>query len=122
MTTDRVRVTHPRTEAARRPPVRATTKEIEEQTDLGQWYVASLIRSQRRLAAVVTIGAIGVLVAIALLPSLAPGWIRWRVLGLSVPWLVLGLAIYPAMIVVAALAVRQAERNERAFRELVHHR
>ena len=122
MTTDRVRVTHPRTEAARRTPVRATTREIEEQTDLGQWYVASLIRSQRRLAAVVTIGAIGVLVAIALLPSLAPGWIRWRVLGLSVPWLVLGLAIYPAMIVVAALAVRQAERNERAFRELVHHR
>ena len=122
MTVDRVRVAHPRTDAARRAPIRATTREIEEQTELGQWYVASLIRSQRRLAAVVTLGAIGGLMAVALLSSLAPGWTHWRVLGLSVPWLVLGFAVYPAMIVVAALAVRQAERNERAFRDLVRQR
>ncbi len=121
MTPDRIRIAHPRTDAARTPAARTPTGEIEQQTAVGQWYIASLIRSQRRLAATVTIAAIGGLMAVAAASALWPGWSRWRLLGISAPWLVLGLGVYPVMIAAAALAVRHAERNERAFVDLIRH-
>ena len=55
----RVRITHPRTVAARRASVRPPSREIDEQTELGDVYMRSLIRSQRRLALAVC-AAIGV--------------------------------------------------------------
>ncbi|MET3806317.1 uncharacterized membrane protein (DUF485 family) [Nakamurella sp. UYEF19] len=115
MTSERVRVVHPRTEAARRPPHRPPSRDIEEQTELGRWYVASLMRSQRRLALLVTVGGVGGLMLVALLSAVLPAWTTWRLFGMSVPWLILGLVVYPVMIIVAALAVRRAERNEKAF-------
>jgi uncharacterized membrane protein (DUF485 family) len=122
MTAERVRIAHPRTDAARRAPHRSPSREIQEQTEVGRWYVASLIRSQRRLALLVTAGGIGVLMIIALLSAVLPAWTGWRVFGISVPWLVLGFVVYPVMIAVAALAVRHAERNEKAFIDLVRRR
>lgn len=122
MTTERIRVAHPRTDAARRAPHRSPSREIQEQTELGRWYVASLIRSQRRLALTVTAGGVGGLMLVALIPAVLPAWAAWRLFGISVPWLVLGLVVYPVMIAVAALAVRHAERNEKAFTDLVRRR
>jgi hypothetical protein len=116
---DRVRITHPRTDAARRVPARPVIHEIDEQTQLGEVYLTSLVRSQRRLALLVCSLAAMVLGGIALLGALVPGFARLRLFGISVPWLVLGLLIYPLMIGLAAYAVRHAERNERDFTELV---
>lgn len=118
----RVRITHPRTEAARRGAARPPAREIDEQTALGEVYMRSLIRSQRRLAVTVC-GGVGVLlVGIAMAGALAPRFAMVRVLGIPLPWLLLGVLIYPALIVLAAYAVRQAERNEQAFTELVRKR
>jgi hypothetical protein len=118
----RVRITHPRTEAARRGAARPPAREIDEQTALGEVYMRSLIRSQRRLAVTVC-GGVGVLlVGIALAGALAPRFAIVRVLGIPLPWLLLGVLIYPALIVLAAYAVRQAEHNEQAFIELVRKR
>ncbi|WAX56954.1 hypothetical protein M6B22_20885 [Jatrophihabitans cynanchi] len=118
----RVRITHPRTEAARRGAARPPVREIDEQTALGEVYMRSLIRSQRRLAVTVC-GGVGVLlVGIALAGALAPRFATVRVLGLPLPWLLLGVLIYPALIALAAYAVRQAERNEQAFTDLVRKR
>jgi hypothetical protein len=118
----RVRITHPRTEAARRGAARPPAREIDEQTALGEVYMRSLIRSQRRLAVTVC-GGVGVLlVGIAMAGALAPRFALVRVLGIPLPWLLLGVLIYPALIVLAAYAVRQAERNEQAFTELVRKR
>jgi len=118
----RVRITHPRTEAARRGAARPPVREIDEQTALGEVYMRSLIRSQRRLAVTVC-GGVGVLlVGIAMAGALAPRFALVRVLGIPLPWLLLGVLIYPALIVLAAYAVRQAERNEQAFTELVRKR
>jgi hypothetical protein len=117
-----VRITHPRTEAARRAPARTPSREIDEQTELGEIYMRSLIRSQRRLALAVC-GAIGVVLAgIALAGAAFPRFGTSRLLGLPLPWVLLGVLVYPVLIALAAYAVRQSERNERAFTDLVRRR
>jgi hypothetical protein len=118
----RERITHPRTEAPRRAPARPASHEIGEQTQVGAVYMDSLIRSQRRLAIVVCFTIAVLLVGTALLGAFAPTFARLRLLGLPLPWVVLGVLIYPALIGLAAYTVRHAERNERAFTELVRHR
>ena len=42
-----------------------------------------------------------------------------HVLGLPLPWLLLGVLVYPALVVGAWLYIRQAERNEAEFSDLV---
>jgi fatty acid desaturase len=115
----RVRVAHPRTDATRRSPARTPTHEIGEQTQLGEAYMSSLIRSQGRLGAVVCVSVLVLLVGTAMIGALVPTFARLRLFGVPLPWLVLGVLVYPVLIALAAYAVRQAERNERAFSELV---
>jgi hypothetical protein len=114
----RVRITSPRTLAARSRRRRSNSAEIDALTPLGEVYVQSLMRAQLRLAGYVVL----VLAAsIGLLPVL------FRVLpldhvhlfGVPLPWLVLGVAVYPWLLAIAAWYVRRAERNEAAFVELV---
>ena len=114
----RVRVTSPRTGAARkrRPTV---TAEIDAQTRLGEVYMSSLLRAQLRLAGLVLV-SIGVLVAgLPLLFHLAPALLRVQLLGMPLPWVLLGFAVYPFFVVVGWLYVRAAERNERDFADVV---
>ena len=118
----RVRITHPRTDGVRRHPERPPVREIDEQTQLGEVYVESLIRSQRRLAVVTCVGVTVLLVGTALLGAYAASFVRARVLGIALPWLVLGLLVYPALILLGWWAVRSAERTERAFVELLRRR
>ena len=119
---ERVRVTHPRTEAARRVATRPPSREIDEETALGELYMASLIRSQRRLAIVVCASVAGVLMGAAWLGAVLPQWGAARLFGIPLPWLVFGAAIYPGLIALALYTVRKAERNERAFTDLVRRR
>jgi hypothetical protein len=114
----RIRITHPRTDAARSVPMRPVSHEIGEQTPLGEVYMRSLIRSQRRLGVIVC-GLVAVcLGGVALLGAFAPHLAKLRMLGLPLPWLVLGIVIYPVLIVLAIYTVHKAERNERDFSEL----
>jgi hypothetical protein len=111
-------VTSPRTTAATRPryPV---TREIDEQTRLGEVYMRSLVRTQFRLALFVCT-VLGCLVGgLPLLFLLVPDLRDVRLAGLPLPWVVLAGVIYPAFVAGAWLYVRQAERNERRFAELV---
>lgn len=118
----RVRITHPRTEAARRAPMRPPSREIDEQTPLGEVYMSSLIRSQRRLAFAVCLAVAVLLGGIAVAGALVPRYAHVHVLGIPLPWLLLAVLVYPVLIGIAALAVRQAERNERAFTQLIRRR
>ena len=114
----RVRVTAPRTRAARRPryPV---TREIDEQTGLGEAYMRSLVRTQLRLAmrlcAVLAVVVLGLPALFALVPALS----AQRAFGLPLAWTVLAGLIYPWFVGCGWWYVRQAERNERDFAELV---
>ncbi|GGK66596.1 hypothetical protein Sme01_10550 [Sphaerisporangium melleum] len=114
-------VTSPRTTAARRPrhPV---TLEIDEQTRLGEVYMRSLVRTQFRLALFVCTVMSCLIGGLPLLFMLVPELREVRLLGVPLPWLVLAGLIYPAFVAGAWLYVRQAERNERHFAELVERR
>lgn len=119
--TGRVRITHPSRE---RPRVRATViaTEIDEQTGLGEVYVRSLIRSQLRLSVGVAGVALGVLALLPLVFHLLPVSNEIQVLGITLPWLVLGFVVYPALLAAAVFYVYGAERVERDFVDLVDRR
>lgn len=116
---ERVRVTGPPRRVAPRRTTRPRRRQIDEQTRLGEIYLRSLLREQLRLA-VVALSVLGVV--IGTLPALfylAPGLAEVRLLGFPLPWLVLGIAVYPFLVVVGWRYVRAAERNERSFADLV---
>ncbi|HET6989102.1 MAG TPA: hypothetical protein VFI00_20920 [Kribbella sp.] len=115
----RVRVTSPRTSAARRPIIPTGTREIDEQTRLGEIYMHSLIQSQLRLALVVIGGVLILLGSIPLLFWLVPSSRTLSVFGLPLPWVLLGVAVYPVVYVAARIYVRNAERIEAEFTEFV---
>lgn len=114
----RVRVTSPRASAGR-PRRVAVTSEIDAQTRIGGIYMASLLRAQLRLAGLVTV-VVGVLVAgLPLFFWLFPGLTDVHVLGMPLPWVLLGFAVYPFFVAVGWLYVRAAERNEHNFTDVV---
>lgn len=116
--TERVRVTGPPRHTA---PGRAASRwgEVHEQTPLGDVYLSSLLREQGGLA----LRVLGLLtLTLGLLPlvfHLVPGLAGWRVLGLPLAWLLLGVLVHPFLLLTAWRYVRRAERNERAFADLV---
>ncbi|WP_157245708.1 hypothetical protein [Nonomuraea typhae] len=114
----RVAVTSPRTAAARRRRYPAT-REIDEQTVVGEVYMRSLLRTQFRLALFVCTVLACVVGGLPLLFLLLPDLRGLHLLGVPLPWAVLAGLIYPAFVAGAWLYVRQAERNERHFADLV---
>jgi hypothetical protein len=104
--------------ARTRPPA-GTTVELTEQSPVGDALLRGLIRTQLahalRLAAVVVVGLGGLPLLFAAAPEIA----ATRPLGVSLPWLLLGLAAYPFLYVVGAMYVRLAERTEADFTDLV---
>ncbi|WP_346622715.1 hypothetical protein [Blastococcus montanus] len=114
----RVRVTSPRTGAARAQRIPAA-REIDAQTLLGEVYMSSLLRSQLRLA-LLSLAAVVVLVGgIPLFFWLLPGLSTVQVLAVPLPWLLLAFAVYPVLLVIGWLYVRAAERNERDFTDVL---
>ncbi|MEU6741656.1 hypothetical protein [Streptosporangium sandarakinum] len=111
-------VTSPRTTATRHPRYPAT-REIDEQTRLGEVYMRSLVRTQFRLALFVCTVLGCVAGGLPLLFMLVPELGSARLLGVPVPWALLAGLVYPGFVAGAWLYVRQAERNERHFADLV---
>jgi hypothetical protein len=107
---------------ARRPIERPATREIDEQTDVGEVYLTALLRSQLRpglaLLGVVLFALGGLPVLFLLLPEVA----AYRVGPVTVAWLLLGVAVFPALYAAAWWHVRTAERVEHAFTEMLRRR
>lgn len=110
----RVRVTHPRTDAASRGPA----VNPDEPTEVDEIYLRSLIRSQGRIALAIGAATALLLGGVAVLGAISPAYGRTRIAGFPVSWLILGAGIYPLLILLAWLAVREMERNERDFQIL----
>ncbi|MEV0295061.1 hypothetical protein [Nocardia sp. NPDC050710] len=104
--------------AERRGARQARTRvEVTEQTEIGEALIGGLIRAQLGLALRVALVTVLVLCSLPLLFHLrALG--SAVILGVRLPWLLLGLAVYPALYAIARLYVRLAERNEQDFLEL----
>lgn len=115
----RVRVESPRRTAARAATRRAVSHDIDEQTHVGEVYMGTLVRTQLRLAAGVCLVFAVLLGGLPLLFAIAPALSDVHVLGVPLPWLLLGVLVHPVLIIGAYLYVRQAERNEREWVELV---
>jgi hypothetical protein len=114
----RVRVTHPRTGAGDRTR-RSVSSEIDAQTELGEVFMRSLMRSQLRLALAITTVLVLTLGMLPLLFALAPSTKSAHVLGVPLPWLLLGVVVYPCLVALGWVYLRLAERTERTFSDLV---
>ncbi len=115
----RVAVTSPRTAAVRRPPGRAALQALDEQDRVGELLVRSLVRAQLALALRLLTLLAALLGGLPLLFAVVPATRDVVVLGLPLPWLVLGVLVYPALVLGGAVHLRLAERHERDFVELV---
>lgn len=107
-----MRVTAPRTPGRRPLPPNAGAG------DPSAVYVRSLIRSQLRVA-LVAAGAFGLLLAataatLAFVPEVRAATAG----GIPIVWIVLGVAVYPVVLLVAMLFVRAVDRNEEHYRSL----
>lgn len=114
----RVRITNPLTTAS--APVRRTVQqEIDEDTGVGEVYMRSLIRSQLRAALTVVSTLVLTIGSLPILFLLAPGLSRIDLVGVPLPWVILGVGVYPVVLLVGWLYVRQVERSEQLFTALV---
>lgn len=99
-------------------PVR-TIRQVQEDDEVGELLRRNLIGSQLTVAlrfavfAAVTLGMLPVLFAV--FPEIG----RAELLGLRVPWLLLGVAVYPFLLALGWWHARTAERVEQNFAEHV---
>ena len=114
----RVRVTNPLTSAPAHVR-RSVRQEIDESTGIGEIYMRSLIRSQLRAALAVALTLVLSIGALPLVFLAFDAVTDFAVLGVPAPWLILGVAVYPGLFGLGWVYIRQAERAERQFTELV---
>ena len=114
---DRVRITSSRRAGTRQPP-RSMGRELQEETGVGEVYLRGLMAAQLRLS--VTVLAVGVVLlgGLPLVFALVPVTRSVSLVGIPLPWLLLGLAVYPAALVAARFYVHQSERLERQFTDV----
>lgn len=115
----RVRVTRPPTG---RPRSTTVASEIDAGSAVGEVYIASLMRAQLRLA----LGTVALLVltigSLPLLFALLPVTRRAEVVGVPLPWILLGVLVYPFLWLLGWVYARRADRHEALFSELVGER
>jgi hypothetical protein len=111
----RVRVTGP----PRRQGSRPRTGDIDEETRLGGVYLGSLLREQMWLALRIVAVLAVTIGSLPLVFHLLPGLTDVDVIGMPLPWLLLGVVVYPVLVLLGWRYVRSAERNERDFADLM---
>lgn len=95
------------------------SQEIDAQSMLGEALLRSLMRTQLRLAAVVLVLLAATLGLLPLLFDLVPAIRRLHVAGIPLPWLLLGVLVYPVLFGLGWFHVRYAERVEAGFVRLL---
>lgn len=96
-----------------------TRVEVQEQTEVGDAMVRSLVRAQLLLSVRMAAMILSILFAIPLLGILLSRSDDAASFGVGLPWLVLGVATYPLLFGVGWAYLRRAERNENEFVDLV---
>jgi hypothetical protein len=94
--------------------------ELAQHTAVGEAYLRSLMRQQLR-SGLVTTGLLAMfLIFTPLVLTFVPEVHRWKLFGVSFPWLVLGVGVYPFLIFIAHRFIRTAEFHESEFEVLVN--
>ncbi|NYD68173.1 hypothetical protein [Agromyces atrinae] len=81
-------------------------------------FVRSLIRSQLRLALACAFGFVALLALFTIVLGVLPELDAIVIAGVPLSWLLLGFGVYPLIVLVGALYVRVAGRNEARYRSL----
>jgi hypothetical protein len=115
----RVTVTGPRTKASRRPVRYAVSQDVDQQTELGEVYVRSLMRDLLRAGLFVIVLVGGGLAALPVAFRLWPSLRTVEVLGFELPWLIMAVLVYPVVVFAGWRYMRRADRIERDFANLV---
>ncbi|PZS40605.1 MAG: hypothetical protein DLM62_02040 [Pseudonocardiales bacterium] len=95
-----------------------TLAELEDQTSVGEVLVRQLVRVQLILSIRLMLLTVVVLAGIPLL-FLVPSLSTITIVGLRLPWLLLGFVVYPFFVAVAWSYTRSADRNEQDFADMV---
>ncbi len=82
------------------------------------FYVHSLIRSQLRLAVSVALGFLLLLVGLAVMVFTWPEINNIRLATIPLPWWILGVGVYPLILISAFLYNKAAARNEAKYRSI----
>lgn len=114
----RVRVTSSR-RGARTARTRPLATDLDEQTELGDVYIDGLRRAQLRLGLTVLGLMVLGLGSLPLLLTLVPSTRTMTLAGVPLPWLVLGVLVYPSAWLLSRVYVRQSERIEAEFADIV---
>ncbi|WP_245707409.1 hypothetical protein [Pseudonocardia oroxyli] len=96
-----------------------TVVDVQEGTPVGELLRANLIRGQLGVALRVGLVALLVLGALPILFAYYPELGRLEVLGLRLPWLLLGVLVYPFLLGLGWWHTRAAERVEQNFADHV---
>lgn len=110
----RVRVTGP---SRRRHTVQRPV-DLETESPLSEVYLDSLLAAQLRAAGRSLLLLALLVGSLPLLFFVLPGLAERQVAGIPVSWLVLGVGVYPLLILLGWRYVVRAERNERDFVDL----
>ena len=113
----RVRVTATGTSSGAAPF--SVSRELAEQSEVGELIIGSLIRSQLRLALVVGGGFLLILLGVPVLLAFLPVVADLSLWGVPAPWILLGVGVYPLVIGCGMLYILSAQRNENRYRALV---
>ena len=109
-------------EVARRPPRDPARADLAEQTPVGEALVKGLVRAQLALALRLSLVVLTGLGALPLLFAVAPAVGEAGVLGVNLPWVLLGVLSFPFLFGVGWAYVRWAERNEQDFTAVIRRR
>jgi hypothetical protein len=96
-----------------------TVVELEEQTSYGEELVRQFIRIQLLTAVRMWGGVVLLLGALPVLFHFAPHLSEVTIIGVRLPWLLLGVMPFPLLFGVGYWYNVQAERNERDFVDMV---
>jgi fatty acid desaturase len=102
-------------DVSRPATVLRTMTDLEEQSSVGTALVRGLVRAQLRAAAALGALTAAFLAAVPLLAYLVPAFSRAGILGVRLPWLVIGVLPFPLLFLAGYAFNRVAERNEREF-------
>ena len=94
-------------------------RDLLEQTQVGAVFLSALMRRQLRLSLAITAAFLVGLGIQPALPAIWPAYADATVLGLPLPWLVLGVLTYPGLVVLGLLYVRRAEGIDDDFTDLL---
>jgi hypothetical protein len=107
---------------ARRPPRDPVRADLTEQTPVGEALVKGLVRAQLALALRLSLVVATGLGGLPLLFAVAPDVGAAEVLGVNLPWVLLGVLSFPFLFAVGWAYVHWAERNEQDFTAVIRRR